>query len=1404
MKRQLLIACLAALCASTVLSCNKDAEEDYLVDPLQDREVLLTASLADGPDTRAVSVSGDAVSCSWNVDDKLALVYGGEIISELTVSSISGNRAALSGKVKGAYPEGTEFTLYYGGTDYNYASQSGTQADASRRAYLSSTATIARQDNKTLQLGPVSLGHRQAYFELSFQYGPDLLKVKKVEVTGSDRLVKRRPLAGNPEYFTAAEPFTVTAASDQGADIMYFALCDESTADVTYVFKVTDINGVTYEKEYKIDGLTVSNPYLYKTGTAQNGSYHSGNWVLDQKSAVSEAPVAIQTTVYDGNAHALVTPGRLPEGTVGAVIEYYTAPRLPLSATPGIYTVTDVGQLQPDAGSTWSTTVPEGTDPGEYYIWYRVRGGLYFKNDPEDAEAFVIGKQVESNPARILRRTLAVTAPAAVANLKYTGSSQALVTAGSLKDELNGSLTDCVLQYYVDSVAIGASAPAAPAATATGWSTEVPRGISAKDYYVWYKVDGGDYYYEVAVTPVSSVAIRIVTTDAVVANPVPIENLVYNGEEQQLVLPADASDGCKVYYHVHESDVDRSVIEAMNASDDWSEDVPMRKNAGTYYIWTKIVEEGHTNYSGVPGVSAAAVVTGIGQTSVSVVNAPEKVENWTYDGVNHDLVKAIEYAARPNRREVFAYAGPSGQRDPFDVTEEEYPATLQFRINTGEWVSINNTTPDYSVVAAKNAGTYSIQYRVVGSKNFKDYPGSGTGYVGMGSVVVAKASINVTVPDVIDDWTVYDNAEHTLLKDSPATAVTYAGANNTDALSATAEAPNPAVLYYRVNSGEWVAYNPENPNLPKATNAGTYQVWYKVEGGINFASKTATSIGSFTVAKVNPTITPAPAAKTDLVYNGEPLGLLAADNYSTNYGTLQFGVSMTNSVTGVTWGSELPTGQNAGTYYPFYRVVGNENISDLGPVCFIVTIARATLSSFAVDIEGWNYGDPANAPSVSGNTGGGAVTYSYKVQGADDNTYSGTAPTAPGDYTVRAIAAQTTNYESATATKNFTIGQATGTLTLSSSTVYLAAGGAQGAIYAISNDTGASFSAEIDDNTKATVAFDPNDASKLIITPVALGEATITVTMTPSNTTNYTTPAPATCSVTMVTAPVGAPASKPGVFSVSDTKRVFFSKGNLQATTTDNGANWTWSFAENQWGIVYTQNDSNVSYNGTVGLFAWSTTNNNYGIGSSGGDTFRDWGDNAISNGGNVAGYWSTMSGNEIGWLVGTAVVLHPGDNCRKTNPVNGTSNALFTMAKINTNSTNNKGIIFFPDNYAGPTVNDDTIQWGDINEVSDFTTLCTSEGWSTLEQYGCVFLPAAGQINKNIVNLIGSYIQYWARDAADSTTAHELYCKKSSGPSIGSAGKGLGLAVRLIAPIIASSDNSSIQDYNVQPGQTW
>ena len=74
-----------------------------------------------------------------------------------------------------------------------------------------------------------------------------------------------------------------------------------------------------------------------------------------------------------------------------------------------------------------------------------------------------------------------------------------------------------------------------------------------------------------------------------------------------------------------------------------------------------------------------------------------------------------------------------------------------------------------------------------------------------------------------------------------------------------------------------------------------------------------------------------------------------------------------------------------------------------------------------VSITGWTYGSAANAPTVTGNSGNGTVTYDYKVKGAADATYSTTVPTAAGDYTVRATIAAAGHYLGNTATTDFTI-----------------------------------------------------------------------------------------------------------------------------------------------------------------------------------------------------------------------------------------------------------------------------------------------------------------------------------------------------------------------------------------------
>ena len=124
--------------------------------------------------------------------------------------------------------------------------------------------------------------------------------------------------------------------------------------------------------------------------------------------------------------------------------------------------------------------------------------------------------------------------------------------------------------------------------------------------------------------------------------------------------------------------------------------------------------------------------------------------------------------------------------------------------------------------------------------------------------------------------------------------------------------------------------------------------------------------------------------------------------------------------------------------------------------------------------------------------------------------------------------------------------------------------------------------------------------------------------------------------------PVGAIKGK---FSVAADKQVYFSKGNLQATTENKGESWTWSFATNQWDFVGNQVANNaiggngkVSANGSVDLFIWSISDQYYGIHVQENHfaPLVDWGNNPISNGGNQPNLWRTMTQSEWEYLFQT------------------------------------------------------------------------------------------------------------------------------------------------------------------------
>ena len=97
----------------------------------------------------------------------------------------------------------------------------------------------------------------------------------------------------------------------------------------------------------------------------------------------------------------------------------------------------------------------------------------------------------------------------------------------------------------------------------------------------------------------------------------------------------------------------------------------------------------------------------------------------------------------------------------------------------------------------------------------------------------------------------------------------------------------------------------------------------------------------------------------------------------------------------------------------------------------------------SVTMTGWTYGGTANNPSVSGNSGNGSVSYEYytnsgcttKTTTANGASATGGKPSYAGTYWVKATIAATTNYNSGTAIKDFTISKKAITITAKPQTI---------------------------------------------------------------------------------------------------------------------------------------------------------------------------------------------------------------------------------------------------------------------------------------------------------------------------------------------------------------------------------
>lgn len=258
--------------------------------------------------------------------------------------------------------------------------------------------------------------------------------------------------------------------------------------------------------------------------------------------------------------------------------------------------------------------------------------------------------------------------------------------------------------------------------------------------------------------------------------------------------------------------------------------------------------------------------------------------------------------------------------------------------------------------------------------------------------------------------------------------------------------------------------------------------------------------------------------------------------------------------------------------------------------------------------------------------------------------------------------------------------------------------------------------------------------------------------------------------------------------------KVYFSQGNLQYQASTS----TFRFAENQWDFIggsYEVNQtgnvhgsdncliSNI-YSGWIDLFGYGTSGWNGGCTSfepyaysSYPDSFldkdltgdyakADWGVyNAISNGGNQAGLWRTLTKDEWEYII------------------NGRNGNRYARAQVN----GVNGIILLPDGWDNSVYELKNVNSGGSNW--DINTINQSIWENTLESAGCVFLPNAGWRSINNVGIrvyeTGTYGNYWSSTAYNTSSPHAYKLSVGwQGPGVSASFANNGYAVRLVQDV--------------------
>ena len=564
-----------------------------------------------------------------------------------------------------------------------------------------------------------------------------------------------------------------------------------------------------YKLIYKVDGEDYkSYDVEYGSTITPEAEPTKDGYIFSGWSEIPETMPAKDVTIT-GTFAVIMTPPTGKSGLVynGAALDLITAGS------------SIIGTMQYSLdGTTYATTIPQGTDAGSYTVYYRVKGdGNYSDIAAQSLDVTIASKTVES-PTITFSET------------SYTYDGTAIEPTVTVKD--GGTMIPST-EYsvsYTNNTNVG---------TATVTITDV---------------EGGNY------TVSGSATFAISSADGSLTPPTGKSNLVYNGAAQELITAGSTTTGTMEY------SLDGTT---------YAETIPQGTNAGSYTVYYKVIGDANhndiaaqnfqvtiaaktvdspsitlseTSYTYDGSAKEPAVTVKDGETTIPATEYSVSYTNNTNVGTATVTITDVEggnYAVSGST--TFAISSADGSLNPpVGKSDLVYNGTAQDLITAGSTTtgtmeySLDGTTYSTSIPQGTDAGSYTVYYKVTGDDDNSN---------------IAAQDFQVTIAAKT-----VDSPSITLSE----TSYTYDG---------TAKKPT-----VTVDDGETTIPSSEySVSYTNNTNAGTATVTITdVEGG-NYAVSGSTT---FTISVADGSLT-APTGTSDLVYNGTAQNLITAGSTTT-------------------------------------------------------------------------------------------------------------------------------------------------------------------------------------------------------------------------------------------------------------------------------------------------------------------------------------------------------------------------------------------------------------------------------------------------------------------------------------------------------------------------------------------